>query len=124
MAISDREKDVLAFIAVAVRSVGALELLLQLRRTPERTWERDALVRELRTSPMVVEKGIGSLETFGLVARSDGCVRYSPASRQLDLLAAEAEALYRTKPVAVLDAIARAPSESMRAFAEAFRIKG
>jgi len=124
LALSEREKDVLSFIAVAAGSIGALELLFLLRRSPERYWESEALVHELRASPLLVERATTQLEKYGLLERSESMVRYRPSSEQLDTLVAEAENLYRAKLVSVLNAIAKTPNEAMYAFAEAFRIKG
>jgi hypothetical protein len=41
----------------------------------------------------------------------------------LDSFVAEAQALYAAKPLAVINAIATAPNEKLRIFADAFRLK-
>jgi hypothetical protein len=120
----EKEQDVLAFVGATVKSIWALELLLLLRRERERTWETDEVVRELRASTVVVREALASLAAAGLAAtHEEGRFRYRPASEQIDSLVAAAQTLYLAKPVAVISAIATAPSEKLRIFAEAFRLK-
>ncbi|MDE2183820.1 MAG: hypothetical protein KGJ78_12450 [Alphaproteobacteria bacterium] len=81
-------------------------------------------MRELRASSKVVQQALADLQNIGLVsARDDQSFVYRPASPQLDELAGAAELLYRTKPVSVINAIALAPNEKLRIFADAFRLK-
>ncbi|MDB5558109.1 MAG: hypothetical protein JWQ36_1043 [Enterovirga sp.] len=117
------EGDVLDFVRSAVRSVWNLELLLRLRRSRERSWEPDQLVRELRASASVVKDGLRTLEAAGLAA-SDGAGRwrYAPASAAFDSLTAELETLYRERPTAVTQALF-ARTDRLRSFADAFRLR-
>jgi hypothetical protein len=122
--VTVNEDDVLAFVAATIKSVWALELLLLMRRQPDRDWEAGGLVRELRASTVAVRDALTGLRNSGLVTTDDsGLFRYRPASEQLDAFAAEAESLYRSKPLSVINAIATAPNEKLRIFAEAFRLK-
>src|SRR5690348_1717430 len=94
------EDDVLAFVAATIKSVWALELLLLLRDGRDRGWDADGLVRELRASTVVVQDALTGLRNSGLVTADEtGKFRYRPASKQLDGFAADAEALYRSKPL-------------------------
>lgn len=118
------DADILAFVGATVKSVWALELLLLMRRERDRGWLMPDLVRELRASTLVVGEALNGLQSAGLVAtdeRGEWC--YRPASEQLDAFVEGAAALYAAKPVAVINAIATAPSEKLRIFAEAFRLK-
>lgn len=118
------EDDVLAFVAATIKSVWALELLLLLRGARNRGWDADGLVRELRASTVVVQDALAGLLSSGLVAMDEtGQFRYHPASQQLDGFAAQTETLYRAKPLSVINAIATAPNEKLRIFAESFRLK-
>jgi hypothetical protein len=104
--------------------VWALELLICLRRKPDRVWQSDELVRELRTSSTVICDSLTTLQHIGFVATTDaGGFRYAPVSGTLIDLAEGAERLYREKPVMVVSAIAAMPNEKLRIFAEAFRLK-
>jgi hypothetical protein len=116
-------EDVLRFIRTTIRSVWALELLLLLRRDPARAWNVEALIRELRGSAGIVAGAMTELEAAGLVAAADDAFRYRPASPELDALVAATAAAYAEYPVAVTHAIFTAPSDKIRLFADAFRIK-
>ena len=49
---------------------------------------------------------------------------YRPASEHLGALVSDMQSLYRAKPLTVINAIAAAPNEKLRIFADAFRLKG
>jgi predicted transcriptional regulator len=100
------EDDLLAFIATSIGSVWAVELLLLLRRDPAHGWDADALVRELRSSAVVIDDALQRLHAAGLIIRDGSNVyRYRAASPQLNRLASELEEVYATKPMTVIRAI-------------------
>lgn len=112
------------FIRDSIRSVWELELLLLMRRTPERSWDAGMLERELRSSRMLTAAALLSLTRAGLVAEDPpGHYRYRPASPQLDLVADELEQAYAQTPAAVMQAIWSAPNSKIQTFADAFRLK-
>lgn len=116
--------DLLAFMRHNLTSVWALELLLLLRRTPDRDWTCAALVSELRASEPLVSGILEHLGRTGLVAAdADGSVRYAPAGAAIAGLCDQLEAAYRQRPVAVVGAIS-APADRLQALADAFRIRG
>ena len=113
------------FISSTFRSVWDLELLLELRRAPDHSQSKDALVSTLRASDIVVAKGIDTLLAAGLIAiEDDGSIRYAPASRELADMVAGAVDLYRSKPDTVRRQIVSASSSGLAAFSDAFRLKG
>lgn len=119
-----KEQDVLAFLGATVKSLWALEMLLLMRGSADRAWRTEELVAELRASAVAVGEALAVLASAGLVASDDaGQFCYRPASGQLDSFVAEAQALYAVKPLAVINAIAAAPNEKLRIFADAFRLK-
>jgi DNA-binding GntR family transcriptional regulator len=119
-----KEEDILAFVGATLKSLWALELLLLMRRAREHAWRTDQLVAELRASTAVIRESLAHLTAAGLVAEEDkDAFCYRPASEQLDSFVAEAQALYAAKPLAVINAIAAAPNEKLRIFADAFRLK-
>jgi hypothetical protein len=118
------DDDLLAFIATSVSSVWALELLLLLKRNPEKAWNAERLVRELRSSQVVVDEAIKRLQHAGLVMHDEaGTYRYRTASAHLDRLVSELEEAYAAKPMMVINAIVAAPSDKLRAFSDAFKLK-
>ncbi|MPZ40093.1 MAG: hypothetical protein GEU95_18960 [Rhizobiales bacterium] len=117
------EDDLLTFIA-SIGSVWALELLLLLKRDPGRSWDPESLVRELRSSSVVIDEGLRRLQGAGLVMQ-DGArtYRYQTASPKLDNMASELEKVYATKPMTVIKAIVNARTDKLRAFSDAFKLK-
>jgi hypothetical protein len=100
------EENLLAFIAASFGSIWAVELLLLLRRDPSRSWDAAAAVRELRSSPIVIDDAVARLRAAGLIVQdSAGLCRYHAASPRLDRLASEVEAAYAAKPMMVINAI-------------------
>lgn len=118
------EDEALAYAAASIRSVWSLEMLLTLKRAPDRAWSVDALIRELRSSLAVVNESLSNLRNAGLIAE-DGQAgyRYNPASPELDELATALEKIYGIKPMAVIKAIVSGPSDKLRIFSDAFKFK-
>jgi hypothetical protein len=117
------DQDLLGFIREHIRSVWALELLLLMRRSPERAFTSDELVSELRGSSMLVRDSLASFERAGLILRDDdGRVRYAPAAPMLSDLVDTLDVAYRERSVAVINAIV-SPPDKLQALADAFKIK-
>ncbi len=118
------ESELQDFIQSSFKSIWALELMLFLKRNPERAWAAEDLVRELRGSAPVVAQGAAALQFAGLVAEDDDhSIRYLPASPALGALADSLEDAYREKPTAVRRLILSAPNEKLRTLADAFRLR-
>jgi hypothetical protein len=118
------EETVLNFAAATIRSIWAMELLFALKSDPERSWTSDELIRELRSSQMVVAEALNNLLTTGLVVEEEaGRYRYRPGSPSVDGLVTELQTLYASKPVAVIRAIVTSPNKKLQILSDAFRIK-
>jgi len=95
-----------------------------MRRTGEHSWTADQLVRELRASTLVVHEALTGLLNAGLVAATEtDLFCYRPASEDLAAFVDKTRSLYDEKPLAIINAIAAAPNEKLRIFADAFRLK-
>ena len=117
--------DLQTFIGGSIRSVWALELLLLLKRNPERAWTTEGLVAEMRASAPSVEQVLSSFEASGLTQREqNGDHRYAPAAPPLASLADELEDAYKLRPGLVVKAILSAPNDKLQSFADAFRLRG
>lgn len=118
------DTDLAAFVREHVRSVWAVELLLVLKRDPDRAWRPEALVAELRASASLVVDNLQRFERSGLAMHDDaGEWRYAPANPVLARLADQLEAAYRERPVAVINLIA-APPDPIQGLADAFKFRG
>ena len=116
------DDELLTFIQGSIRSVWALELLLLLRRDPDRLWSVNAAAAELRANARLVSDQLAGLETAGLIACDDGC-RYAPAAPALDALCARLETAYRERSGQVIKAIMAGPNDKLQIFANAFRLR-
>jgi len=121
---NESEDELLSFVREAITSVCALELLILLRREPNRGWGLQALVRELRSSSIAVAGALDHLGRWGLVMEARDGFRYQPPSTRLDDLCQRLERQYAAKPISVIRAILEAPSDKLRIFADAFRLSG
>ena len=116
--------DVKNFLQTSVPSVWTLEMLLLLRRAPDRMWSAEELIRELRASALVVAQACAALSLAGLaVEESSGRYRFQPARPELARMVDRLAALYAEFPYAVTQAILAAPSTKIRTFADAFRFR-
>lgn len=113
----------MTFVREHIRSVWGLELLLLLRADPDRCWQQEDLVRELRASQMVVGENLRKLEESSLVVLDDsGCWRYRPGPGILDDLCSQLQAAYRERPVTIVNMIAR--PDPVQSLADAFKFRG
>lgn len=121
MVLSD---DALSLLRSSIRSVWALELLMLLRRDPDRVWSRDGLIRELRGSEVVVQEALDVFLNAGLVvADPGGGCQYRPAVAVLDQWVGEIEQAYAHRPSAVIREIFAAPGNKVQIFADSFRFR-
>jgi hypothetical protein len=117
-------RDLAVFVREHVRSVWAVELLLLLKRDPQRCWPAAELVRELRASTGLVNDNLQRFERGGLAVQDDqGCWRFGPAAPALAALCDELEAAYRERPVAIVNLIA-SPRDPLQSLADAFKFRG
>ena len=118
------DEQIADFIRSSFRSVWTLELLLHLARAEDRAWTGDELVGALRASDSIVTQGLAALLAAGLIVVDEAAgARYRPASADLAALADGAARLYAQRPDAVRRLIVGAGSDSLSAFADAFRLR-
>jgi len=117
------DPDLATFIRDQFRSVWALELLLFLKSSPG-AWSGEQLVATLRASEAIVANSLTMLLAGGLIVRGeDGRASYAPATKNLEQLITETEALYAQKPDAVRRLIVSSSTGGLSAFADAFRLR-
>jgi hypothetical protein len=117
-------QDLLRSLRSSITSIWDLELLLILHRDRARAWTAEALVLELRSSPVLVTGALRALCSAGLaVEEADGQYRYQPATLELDGVVQQLARAYAEFPIAVAKAIYAAPSDKIQVFADAFRLK-
>ena len=125
--ISDELK---AFILEHVDSIEGIEVLLLLSAHRERTWTATEVSRELRSSFDSAANRLRALQTKRIL-REEGdrtlseelIYRYGPQSEKMDFLIGRLAELYRTRRFSVMNLIFSKPAESIRTFADAFKIR-
>jgi hypothetical protein len=112
------------FLQGSIKSVWSLELLLLMRRDG-RGWTIEDLVRETRSSALIVQEALGAFVQSGLAVEGpQGTFTYRPAVQILDEWVGQIEAAYASKPSAVIRAIFASPESKVQIFADAFKLRG
>lgn len=110
------------FLERDIDSLETLELLLHLRKNPERTWTAGEIVAELRSTAFSIRQRIQTLRRLGLITeRADGWC-YT-ADGAIGRLVDETADAYRQMRLRVIEAVYHSSTEPFREFSDAFRIK-
>jgi hypothetical protein len=117
-------EDVHRFLYQNIDSVEQLEVLLLLRRLPDRGWTAEEVARELYSHPSSILHRMTSLAGRGLLRELEpACYQYAPRSTELHDTVTRVAETYRERRVAVITLIASKPIENVRAFSDAFRLR-
>jgi hypothetical protein len=122
------QPHVRAFIAGHVDSVLQLELLLLLAVPAHaaREWSAADLAHELRIDPAWVEGQLKAMGAQGLLDASTGpppTYRYHPRTAELGQAVSDLAQAYADRRVTVIGLIFAKPTDKLRTFADAFRIR-
>jgi hypothetical protein len=117
-------KHIEGFIVSSFQSVWSLEMLLHLKKAPQRCFTQRELVTALRASEEVVSTSTHSLLAAGLIVEDDrSCVSFVPANEELAAHVEDVERLYQVKPDAVRRVIVHGASSGASDFANAFKLR-
>ena len=117
-------EGVRGFLLQCIDSVEQLEVLLHMHRTPEESWSSESIARALYSNPESIAHRLAGLHSNGLLAQtSASSYRYQPKTAELDGTVSQLAETYRQRRVAVITIIASKPTEKVRAFSEAFRLR-
>lgn len=118
------EDKVLEYAASLFQSVWALELLLVFKSDPARAWQADELIRELRSSQVVVAEALSNLLAVGLAAKLEtGSYQYHANTAEIDEMVTELQRIYHAKPAAVIREIVTPSNRKLKLLSDAFRFK-
>lgn len=119
-ALSD---DIVNFVQTQLGSLWALELMLKMAAAPDRDWTVPALVQELRASERAIAANLERFQRSQLIREgTPGTWRWQPVDTMHDVCR-QLIAAYGITPFAVIQAIAEAPEQRLRQFADAFRLR-
>lgn len=118
--------DVISFIADHIESVVQLEVLLLLQATPATEYAAVELAKKLAIDPVWAEGQLTNLCNRGLLTSTpppNSLYRYAPKAPELDRAARGLAQAYADRRVSVISAIFSKPSEQIRSFADAFKLR-
>jgi hypothetical protein len=121
--ISDHVRRI---IAEHFDSIEKLEVLLLLRRTPDKWWNADEVAAELRTSMPSVAERLETLRASRFLEEDDSSARmyrYGPDREELDASVGALEEAYRERRVMVIGLVFSDRTAPVRQFADAFRLE-
>lgn len=118
-------EDVERFIAQHLDNLEQLEILLLLRSQPNREFEPREVTAELRLGPESARSRLSDMAARGfLSARGDPPrYQYRPDSGETDRVISEVARCYAERRVAVITQIFSPRSDSVRGFADAFKLR-
>ena len=114
------------FIAEAIDSVESLEILLLLRRSPDTFWASTAVAQQLGLSQAVADARLRNLQKGELVVSGSatGAFAYAVKSAERHALVDRLALAYAEQRIHVINTIYSENLERLRAFSNAFRLKG
>ncbi len=115
--------EVRAFIQSHIHSVEQLEVLLLLRRERSRLFTGEEAARELRVHPESTTRWLDDLCARRLVVREGDRFRFAPDGPALERSLNGLAAAYADARVAVIQVIFSKPTDVLRSFADAFKLK-
>lgn len=112
------------FMKKYISSVSLLEVLLMLKRDPERSWSAQDISTEMRTNKSYASSQLAELIALKLVVPADReeAFRFDPLSPH-SVVITELEELYINRRPTIINFIYAPPIDSIRDFANAFKIK-
>lgn len=120
-----------SFVEERIHTLEQLEILLLLHARPSCSPTIAQLAQELRLTPEQVSSGLDGLRAAGLLSAGaqDGCARYQPESAALAAQVDALAAAYQSSRVSLIvlissNAMDRVRNAGLRAFAQAFLVKG
>ena len=117
--------ELLELLCRQVDPLAQVEALLLLHRTPDRAWRAAEAAAELRVDARTTGRHLAALAA-GRLLRSEEeppAYRYAPATPALHAAVEQLRVVYDTRPVSLVRLLYEGPSQAVRSFADAFRIR-
>ena len=119
-------QEVRAFIVDHIDSVLQLELLLLLHKKRDQEFGAAEVVAELRIDPTWAVTQLDDFCARGILKCAEGPprrYRYAPKSPDLDSAITRLDQAYSNRRVSVISLIFSKPTDKLRSFADAFRVR-
>lgn len=113
------------FIGRYIDSIETLEILLLLQRSPDTFWRPEAIDSHLGLKPGISDNRLSGLLQNGLVtAGTSGGYRYQVQDEDLKSWVSKLTSEYANRRIHVVNTVYSENLARLRAFAEAFKMKG
>ncbi|HWG44527.1 MAG TPA: hypothetical protein VN688_17240 [Gemmataceae bacterium] len=120
-------EEVKRFVEANIDSVDQLEILRILGENPEKEWNAVALAREVQTQAQTIGTHLAALQGRGLLVvmtrGTDLFCRYGAGTPELENRMKQLLQVYRERPVTMINLVYARAKETLKTFAEAFRLK-
>lgn len=127
MGLDTFSDDVRDFLLSKIDSIELLNVLLLLHSDPDKTWTSEEITRELRSTPGSIELRLTDLyqrKVIVHVPELGNRHRFNPPDQSLRQVIDQLAEFYRLRPYTVIELIYSQPSRSLKAFGDAFNLKG
>jgi hypothetical protein len=117
---------VVRFLRDYINSVEQLEVLLLLYKNPDKEWTAKEVSQVLATHPNAAASRLIEFEARGVITYKPGTdrrYRYERREEDLHQTVRDLAEAYSTYRVRIITLIYSKPSDSIRTFADAFRLK-
>lgn len=115
--------EIKSFLIQFIDSISHLEVLLMLFSTPEKKWDAQNVSKELRSNVTAATIQLENLHSKGLIAVDDSRQFSYHASHELNDSIKLLYILYHDKPVAIVSCIYEKPTDKLKGFSDAFKLK-
>ena len=120
-------QNVITFLDRNIDSAEQLEILLLLKRNPEKEWTAEEVSTELLTSVSSVGSRLADLHSRGVLSKqtrlNKPCYKYRPQTPDLNRTITDVEKAYAKYRVRIISMIYSKPIDRIRTFADAFKVK-
>lgn len=113
--------EVKTFIRRHIHSIALLDVLFYLKHHSQKAWTPTEVSTEMRSNPGYARSQLEQLVALGLVVCENEAYRY--ATSDMAAMAEELEIVYNSRRSSVINYIYSQPIDSIRDFADAFKIK-
>lgn len=124
MATSRLPLDIKRLLTDHIDSVGQLEVLLVFLNNPEKKFKPQQMALELRSHETAMSQQMEKLFNSGFLAKNaESEYFYSPKNEELAKQVEDLRTAYKEMSVAVIAFIYEKPTDKLKGFADAFRLK-
>ena len=127
MSAPEFSDNLLQFLAVAVPTFPAAELLVFLAGHTEKSWSTEEIVKAIKPISITmaaIEEYMALFKASGIVdEKAKDQFLFTPASSSLQAAVDELTHAYNERPVTLIRTIYTVSEDSIRSFADSFRLK-